>query len=140
MPKKGKRQGRETEGWKQLLLAVGEGIGTALGLTMVLLLGCAAAVWMGWISQRIGERCCVLSCVLGTLVGGTVSVKGGRSWALPVGLATGLGQCFVLVLLGMLAYQNPPVSGEVPEILLSCLCGGGMAGILGRGRKGKRRR
>lgn len=140
MPKKGKRQGRETEGWKELLLAVGKGSVIALGLTVVLLFGCAAAVWMGWISQRIGERCCVLSCVLGTLVGGMVSVKGGRSWALPVGLATGLAEFFVLALLGMLVYQNVPMSGEVPEILLSCLCGGGMAGILGRGRKGKRRR
>lgn len=140
MPKKGKRQGREMEGWKELLPALGKGSGIALGVTVVLLFGCATAVWLGWISQRAGERCCVLGCVLGTLIGGMMSVKGGRSWALPVGLVTGLAQFLILLMLGALLYQDAPVSGEVPEILLACLCGGGMAGILGRSKKGKRRR
>jgi hypothetical protein len=53
---------------------------------------------------------------------------------------TGLAQFLILLMLGALLYQDAPVSGEVPEILLACLCGGGMAGILGQSKKGKRRR
>ena len=140
MPKKGKRQGKETGGWSGIFLAVGKGSGVALGVTALLLFCCAAAVSLGWITQVAAERCCILSCVLGTLAGGAVSVVGGRTWALPVGAATGMVEFLVLILLGLLFFEGAPAGSEIPEILLSCLCGGGMAGILGRKTKGKRRR
>lgn len=140
MPKKGKRQSQETGDWRGTLISLGKGSGAALAVTTGMLFCCAVAVSFGVIKQGAGERCCVLSCVLGTLAGGVVSVRGGRFWALPMGLITGFLQFLVFLLVGILFFEGAPANGEIPEILLACLCGGGIAGILARKPKGKRRR
>ena len=140
MPKKGKRQGKEKGTWSEVLTAIGKGSGVARGVTLALVFCCSAAVSFGLIGRELAGRCCVLCCVLGALVGGSVSVRCGQSWAMPVGGAVGLMEFLALVVLGVLFFGGIPAGERMPEILLACLCGGVAAGILGSRRKGKRRR
>ena len=86
------------------------------------------------------DRAVLAVCVLGSLTGGLLAVRRiGRS-PLPVGL--GVGLCLFLLLLsaGCLLSGSASVSNDGALILLSCCCGGAMAGVLGARPNRKRRR
>ena len=120
--------------------ALAKGSAAALALTLMLLMGCAAAVSARWLGQQAMERCVVMVCIVGSLVGAAVAMRREREWAMALGLGTG-GMLFLLLLaLGILLYESAPVLEGVPGIFCACLCGGAMAGILGRKTKKKRRR
>ena len=57
-------------------------------------------------------------------------------------MGAGVGAILFLVLLsaGLLLFEDASVSNGGVPILLSCLCGGAMAGILGSRPKKKRKR
>lgn len=140
MKKTDKRQREQENTWIGLTVALLRGGAVAVGVAILLLLVCAAAVSARWLGQQAMERCVVLSCVTASLIGSAVSVWKHREQALPLGLATGGMQFLLLLFLGILLYENAPVLQRVPGILCACLCGGAMAGILGRKTKKKRRR
>ena len=140
MKKGGKRQEEKGSAWVNVSGALAKGSAVALGLVLLILMGCAAAVSFRWIGQQGMERCAVLACVVGSLAGASVSMRHNREWAMALGIGTG-GILFLLLLaLGVLLYENAPVTSGIPGIFCACLCGGAMAGILGRKAKKKRRR
>ena len=105
-----------------------------------LLLACALLVSNGAIGEGMMDRAVLAVCVLGSLTGGLLAVRRiGRS-PLPVGL--GVGLCLFLLLLsaGCLLSGSASVSNDGALILLSCCCGGAMAGVLGARPNRKRRR
>ncbi len=140
----GKREGKRVEEKKgtgsTLPMALGKGSMTAVLAMAVFLLAGAGAVSAGILGQEMMGRWGFLSCVAGGLAGGWVAVRKERRWALPLGLGTG-GILFLLLLLtGLVFYEGSPAAEGMLPVLCACLCGGGMAGILGRKNKKKRKR
>ena len=79
-------------------------------------------------------------CVLGALIGGLLAVRRiGRSTLL-VGAGVGVILFLLLLLAGTLLFEEASISNGGGMMLLSCLCGGAMAGILGSRPKKKRKR
>ena len=115
------------------------GVVSALVMLGVLLAG-AGAISAGVLGQEMMERWGMLACVTGSLSGGVVSARAERHWALALGLGTGGILFGVLLLVGSALYGVPSAITDLIPALLSCLCGGGAAGILGRKNKKKRKR
>ena len=136
----GKRQEEQGSAWMGVMGSLLKGGLLALAVTLALLLLCAAAVSARWMSQAAMERCVVAVCVLGATVGGALSMRRHREAALVLGVGTGLMLFLLLLSAGILFYEEAPVVQSIPGILCACLCGGGIAGILGRKTKKKRRR
>ena len=121
--------------WLAVMREVLRGSGAAAAVTLLALL-----VSNGAIGEGMMDRAVLAVCVLGSLTGGLLAVRRiGRS-PLPVGL--GVGLCLFLLLLsaGCLLSGSASVSNDGALILLSCCCGGAMAGVLGARPNRKRRR
>ena len=72
------------------------------------------------------------------LVGGLLACARWKSRRLLGGLATG-AVCFLLILaVGLLMSDSLKLGAQALIELAGCLCGGALAGLLGRGRKKKR--
>ena len=110
--------------------------GAAAVLAAVLaLLVCSLLISTGAVPERFMERAVLAACVLGALIGGLLAVRRiGRST-----LLVGAGVGAILFLLLLLA-GTASISNGGGMMLLSCLCGGAMAGILGSRPKKKRKR
>ena len=79
-------------------------------------------------------------CVLGAMTGGLYAARRIGRRTLLVGLGVG-GVLFLLLLTaGLLAYDTASVDQGGVGLLSACLCGGGIAGVLGGASKKKRRR
>lgn len=140
----GKREGKRIEEKKKqenpLPSAVLKGGLLAVAVMLAVLLAGAGAISVGWLGQEMMSRWGMLACVAGSLAGGLAAARQERRWALLLGLGIG-GMLFGLLLLaGLALYEGAPEMGRIPGILCSCLCGGGMAGILGRKSRKKRKR
>ena len=140
----GKREGKrvgEKKGTESIVpMALGKGSVTAVLVMAAFLLAGAGAVSAGVLGQEMMTRWGLLSCVAGGLSGGWAAMRKERRWALPLGIGTG-GILFLLLLLtGVVFYEGNPAAENMPPVLCACLCGGGMAGILGRKNKKKRKR
>lgn len=140
MKKGGKRQDGQGGVWGGVLCALAKGSAAALLMTLLLLFGCSAAVSAQWLGQHSARQCVILTCVLGALGGSVVAMRNRREWAMGLGLGTGGALFLMLMSIGILLYESAPVPELVPENLFACLCGGAVAGILGRKPKKKRRR
>ena len=120
----------------QLLLG---GLAAVLTALLVLLV-CSLLVSGGAVPERAMDRAVLAACVLGALAGGLLAVRRiGRSTLLVGG---GVGAILFLLLLsvGSLVFESASLSNGGVMILLACLCGGAIPGILGRKPKKKRRR
>ena len=110
-----------------------------------MLLGGAAAVLAAVLallicSLLISAGAVLAACVLGALIGGLLAVRRiGRSTLL-VGAGVGAILFLLLLLAGTLLFEEASISNGGGMMLLSCLCGGAMAGILGSRPKKKRKR
>ncbi len=140
MKKRGKRQEEQGSGWMEWMSSLLKGSVLALTVALFLLFGCSAAVSGGWLTQASMERAVLAVCVAGSLLGGVVSMRRRRELALPLGIGTGAAMFLMLLGFGALLFEDAPDLNRVPTILCACLCGGAMAGILGRKTKKKRRR
>lgn len=140
MKKTGKRQEEPNSTWMGLMCAVMKGSLAAFVLALGLLFACSAAVSAGWFRQAVVDRAPMVVCVLSAFLGGCVSIRRRREFSLPVGLGTGIGLFCLLLAIGVLLYEQAPIPESVPNILCACLCGGALAGIMGRKSKKKRRR
>lgn len=140
MKKSGKRQEEQGSGWMDWMSSLLKGSVLALTTVLILLLACSAAVSGGWLNQTSMERAVIAVCVAGSLLGAIVSMRRRRELALPLGIGTGAALFFMLLGLGALLFEDAPALDRIPTILCACLCGGTMAGILGRKTKKKRRR
>ena len=120
----------------QLLLG---GLAAVLTALLVLLV-CSLLVSGGAVPERDINRAVLAACVPGALAGGLLAVRRiGRSTLLVGG---GVGAILFLLLLsvGSLVFESASLSNGGVMILLACLCGGAMAGILGSRPKKKRKR
>ena len=140
MKKVGKHQDEGNSAGLNLMVGVAKGSIAALAVNFVVLFLCSAAISAGWFDQSYMERAAVMSCVLSALLGSVIAVRRDRLLALPLGIGTGLFVFFLLTAVGIVLYKDAPALDKVPEILCACLCGGGIAGILGRKNKKKHRR
>ena len=85
------------------------------------------------------EGAVLACCVIGALIGGMYAAGRIGRRTLLVGLGVG-GVLFLLLLTaGLLAYDTASVEQGGGGLLCGCLCGGGLAGLLG-GLGKKRRR
>ena len=107
---------------------------------IVALLLCAVLVSAGLLRERWMEGAVLAVCVLGALTGGMYAVRKIGSRTLLGGLGVGAVLFLLLLTAGLLAYDTASVEQGGVGILCACLCGGGIAGILGGGAKKKRRR
>lgn len=107
---------------------------------IVALLLCAVLVSAGLLRERWMDGAVLAVCVLGALAGGIYAVRKIGSRTLLVGLGVGAVLFLLLLTAGLLAYDTASVEQGGVGILCACLCGGGIAGILGGGAKKKRRR
>ena len=139
----GKREGKRVEekkgGEAVLVKALLKGGLIAAAVLLFFLPVGAAGVSLGLLGQEMMERWGILSCVAGGLTGGWMAVREERRMALILGLGTG-GILFGLLLLTGLVLGGTPSGGRMLPVLCACLCGGGMAGILGRKGKKKKKR
>lgn len=140
----GKREGKRLEEKKGtgsvISVSLGKGSVTAVLVMASILLAGAGMISAGILGQEIMGQWGILSCVAGGLAGGWTAVRKERRWAIPLGLGTG-GILFLLLLLtGLIFYEGSPSAEHMLPVLCACLCGGGMAGILGRKNKKKRKR
>ena len=138
-PRGTRREGRPEDSGGQWLTAMCEllkgGLAAALA-ALLALAACALLVSWGMIPERTMDRAALAAGVLG----GLLAVRRiGRSTLL---VGAGVGAILFLVLLsaGLLLFEDASVSNGGVPILLSCLCGGAMAGILGSRPKKKRKR
>lgn len=142
-PREKRREGKPEENGGLWITVMGQVLlgGGAAALTAVLaLLICSLLISAGAVPERFMERAVLAACVLGALTGGLLAARRiGRS-SLLVGTGVGAILFLLLLLAGMLLFEDISVSNGGGMMLLSCLCGGAMAGILGSRPKKKRKR
>ena len=140
MKKRERRKEESGEQWVNSMCELLKG-GVLAGFSAVLaLLLCALLISTGVLREQWAQGAVLAVCVLGGAVGGIYSIKRIRSKSLLVG--TGVGAILFLLLLtaGLLAYDTASLEQGGAGILCACLCGGAIAGILGRKPKKKRKR
>ena len=100
---------------------------------------CVAGERVSFQIEHAADRVVLAACVFGALAGGLFAVrKIGRSTLL-VGAGVGAILFLLLLSIGALLFASVSLSNGGAAILLSCLCGGAMAGILGARRKKRKR-
>ena len=131
MKKRDRRQEDPGSQWINAMCELLKG-GVIAGVASILsLLLCAVLVSSGLLKEQWMEEAVLACCVLGALIGGLYGVRKIGRRTLLVGLGVG-GILFLLLLTaGLLAYEDASVEQGGVEILCACLCGGGIAGILG---------
>ena len=140
MKRREKRHPESENQWVNAMCELLKG-GVAAGLVSILtLLLCAVMVSAGVLRERWMDGAVLACCVVGALIGGLVSVRSIWARTLLVGLAVG-GILFLLLLTaGLLAFDTASIEHGGVGVLCACLCGGGIAGLLGGTGKKKRRR
>ena len=142
-PREKRREGKPEENGGLWITVMGQVLlgGGAAALTAALaLLICSLLISAGAVPERFMERAVLAACVLGALTGGLLAARRiGRS-SLLVGTGVGAILFLLLLLAGMLLFEDISVSNGGGMMLLSCLCGGALAGILGSRPKKKRKR
>ena len=105
----------------------------AVGLALLFL--AAVGVSRGIVDSDLRFQIAVISCVLGSLVGGAFAVRRCQGRGVLVGLCVG-GVLFLLQLTtGLLTYQELAFQNGGLGLLFGGLCGGAAAGILSSGTK-----
>jgi len=105
----------------------------ALVVCLVLLLAASFGISQGWLSTALGDRITVVSCVLGSFVGGLWSARRAPAGALLAGLASGAVLFLLLLTLGLLIFSTASFENGALSLLCASLCGGAAAGALGAG-------
>lgn len=139
MKTKGKREEAESL-WLAVMCGLLKGGALAFLVTVLALFLCSVAVSNRWLGQGAMDSAVIASCVLGTLAGGLLAVRRSRGKGLLAGLGVGLILFLLLLTAGTLFYQSAALENGGLGLLLSCGCGGGLAGLLGGKTKKKRRR
>lgn len=135
--KQGQDQGRT---WIQGLLDVLKGGVLALGVSLLVLGVAACLIRGGVLPFGQGNGAGMAACILGGFVGGLYAVKCRCSAPLPTGLGVGVALFLFLLTFGVLFFHAVPAIQTGGTEAGACLCGGGLAGVLGRGGDKKRRK
>ena len=131
MEKRGKRQEKVMDGgFGGLFVILKAGMASVALAAMLLLIG-SILISTGILPESWMEGSIVAICALSALLGGLYGVKRIKKRTLLVGLGSGLAMFLLLVIMGML-WSDGNINGTNHAIVMgSCLCGGGIAGVLG---------
>ncbi len=130
----------ESQGTNAVQMATGVALGglLALGVELVILLLGALAVSRGILKETAAPQLTAAACVLGCFAGGLLACARWKSRRLLGGLAAGV-VCYLLILaVGLLMNDSLELGSQALIELAGCLCGGALAGLLGRGKRKKR--
>ena len=134
-----REQGQGTT-WLNAMLGMLKGSAWGVGVCLVILGAAACLIWLGLLSDSAEGSAVVAACLWGGFVGGMIAVGKGALAPLPQGLGTGLVLFLLLLTVGVLFYGALPGVQSGGVVAGACLCGGGLAGVLGRGGGKKRRK
>ncbi len=140
MKKKERKQEETGSPWLNVMIELLKGGVLAGVVSLAALLLCAALVSAGMLRERWMAGAVLAVCVAGAAVGGLYAVFRIGERSLLVGPGVGAVLFLLLLTAGMLAYDSASLENGGVGILCACLCGGAIAGILGRKPKKKRRR
>ena len=132
MKTKGKREEAESP-WLGTMCGMLKGGALAFLTAVAILFLCALAVSNRWLGQGMMDSAVMAACALGALAGGLLAVRQGRGRSLLMGF-------LLLLTAGFLFYESADLRNGGLGLLLSCGCGGALAGVLGGKPKKKRRR
>jgi len=111
------------------------------GLTvLVLLIICAVLTSFGVIRQNWMSGSVLAVCIFSAMVGGSYAANRIRAYTLMVGLGVACILFLLLLAAGTIAYGTVTIEKNGIAILASCLCGGGISGILTCRPRKKRKR
>ena len=110
------------------------------GISVLLLAAAACLVWFGAPGSGQESGAVVAACLLGSFAGGLFAVKRGRTASLFGGVGVGVVLFLLLLTAGVVFLHAAPTLCGSGTTAGACLCGGGLAGVLGRGGAKKRRR
>lgn len=136
MKTKGKREEAESP-WLGTMCGMLKGGALAFLTAVAILFLCALAVSNRWLGQGMMDSAVMAACALGALAGGLLAVRQGRGRSLLMGFGAGLILFLLLLTAGFLSAD---LRNGGLGLLLSCGCGGALAGVLGGKPKKKRRR
>lgn len=139
MKTKGKREEAESP-WLGTMCGMLKGGALAFLTAVAILFLCALAVSNRWLGQGMMDSAVMAACALGALAGGLLAVRQGRGRSLLMGFGAGLILFLLLLTAGFLFYESADLCNGGLGLLLSCGCGGALAGVLGGKPKKKRRR
>ena len=140
MKRREKRQPESENQWVSTMCELLKG-GVTAGLVSILtLLLCAVMVSAGILREQWMEGAVLACCVVGAWTGGLFSVRRIGARTLLVGAAVGAILFLLLLTAGLLAFESASIEHGGIGVLCACLCGGGMAGLLGRGGGKKKKR
>ncbi len=109
-------------------------------LALVILFVVSVFVSNGLLPADRSGTISMAAALIGSFAGGLWAVSGFRSRTLLVGTATGGVLFLILLTLGFLIYDSMSLEQGGFRLLLSCLCGGAVAGLAGGKPKKKRRK
>lgn len=140
MKKQERRQEKTGSLWVDPMCDLLKGSALAgISAILLLLLG-AILISSGVLKERWIDGTVLTVCVFAALVGGLYAVKRIGKRTLLVGLGVGMVLFLLLLAAGVLAYGATSMGDSGTGVLCACVCGGGIAGILGSTPKKKRRR
>lgn len=134
---KGRRQ--QTALWRVFL----QGVLLALGIYLLGQFLVALLMVKGALPESGGFPAVAVLCVLAVVCGGMATARRAPWGALPAALLTAGLFAAVLILVGLSSWESIHWLGHGGILLLCALAGGGLAGLLGghrRGRKARKRR
>lgn len=135
-----KREQSQGTAWLNGMLEMLKGGVWGVGISLLVLGAAACLVWLGLLSNGAAGRAVVAACLAGGFVGGLIAVRKGKLAPLPEGLGTGVVLFLLLLTAGVVIYGALPGLQTGGVVAGACLCGGGLAGVLGRGGGKKRRK
>ena len=135
------RKNEEDQGAKAVRYLVGVILGgvAALIVCFVFLLIASVCISRGLLGMGLLYQITLVGCVVGAFAGGRLAIRRCGSRALIVGLATGLVLFLLLLTVGVIGFRAAPEAGGI-GLCCASLCGGAVAGLLGVGGKGKKKR
>ena len=112
----------------------------AMGIELIVVFLGSVAVSAGILKAGAAAQTTVAACLIGCFVGGSFACGHWNSKRLFAGLLTGL-LCFLLILTVACFVDGAPEIGTQALIeCAGCLVGGGIAGVLGGGKKKRKRK
>lgn len=119
--------------WKGLVYGATVGV---LG-TMLLVGICAVLIVTGVLPGRAGDGGVLLACAVGGMIGGRLAARGQGRGGLLYSVGAAVLSAIIFGVSGFLLYNDFEIERCI-TITGACLCGGGLAGITGTGRRKRR--
>ena len=124
------RETKREQGWLQPAVEVAKGSALALGSAVAVLAAAAGLMAAGLLGRGLEGGCVIVACLVGVLVGGLYANKRVGRMRLLVGVGTAAASLLVFLTMGLLWPDGVAGVGEMGPVLLGCLLGGLLSGLL----------